>query len=876
MDIRLTAARRLLAIGAENQRARSIINELRPVYLFSAVDPVADAGLAALAADCGPRIARLEVRVQYEENGVLRTAFVALATAWPCSPGGAPDAPLPTRRFVTAGHVLPFFLKDGQTIPNAGAFPENGMQEGRVVFPDGRVYRIEKWISASSLDVAVFDIEDPTPDICLGLCLRDSFDLPGTVAPLGYPLAADVGLFSQIDPDYQGRQFAGSGWASRHAISPLKASYFQHDASTVPGYSGAPVFDMQTRHVIGVHVWGSAKLPDLADGGAASNSWDTVDLNDAVRVSALRADGWMAEILAGTRDTPPPLTKSWAWQGGKVPKADPVTPEALQVAMLKRMAPPRTSFAATDAGIVRDRPDSRDRIYEPPLILAEERVRPRPGLIGDQQNEGSCASFAVAAAIEHQQSMHKNYAPGQNFAASVRMLDRMARRHDEWLDDSQDGTSLRAVIKGFYHNGVCQWDLCPYIPGRPDFFLTREIAKDARKLALGSYLRVRRSLHDMRMAVQQGGAVIVTAQIHDGWRRLDAEKRIPYDLADPPAPRGLHAFIVDGYTPEGFIIQNSRGPGWGGYDDLPGHALWRFDDWAANCVDAWVIRLAPRSETAFAVSVASDRDQERPRRIGLLGHMLHAERDGLVEDGTLGLGAHGVAETAGYLGSDEGLKKYPRLLLIFHEPLLDGDTIARLALPLTLQFKARGIYPFHVAYGLDEMLSCRLRLSHDVAEAVKRYLREGGSRDMALVRQLGPGIRAQVENYRRGAQEAARRAMRDALAVLPLFAGEGRRVDMVSVGLGSIPARSLVRTGPEFNLNHLAIASPVPMRGIRTWRLAEERDEVDMPGWLGSRGDLIAAAHGQRIRARGGAKAATVQELLARHDFVSTLLKKLG
>lgn len=118
--------------------------------------------------------------------------------------------------------------------------------------------------------------------------------------------------------------------------------------------------------------------------------------------------------------------------------------------------------------------------------------------------------------------------------------------------------------------------------------------------------------------------------------------------------------------------------------------------------------------------------------------------------------------------------------------------------------------------------------------------------------------------------------MRDALAVLPLFAGEGRRVDMVSVGLGSIPARSLVRTGPEFNLNHLAIASPVPMRGIRTWRLAEERDEVDMPGWLGSRGDLIAAAHGQRIRARGGAKAATVQELLARHDFVSTLLKKLG
>lgn len=857
----LAAARRFLAMGLDHPRARSIINAMRPIFRYDAVDADRAAALKALAEARGPKIARLEVSL----NG----QFVPLATAWPCASGLDPDAPGPTRRFVTAGHVLPLFFQTAQILSFAGSVQTRAMRPGRVVFPDGRTFEIRTWISAHDLDLAVFDIEGQ----CEGLILDRSGNLPTVVAPIGYPLVAGVGLFAQIDAAYREKLFAGTGDSQPHSSRRLKG-YFLHDATTIPGYSGAPVFDPATQRVVGVHVWGSADRPDVAEGSPEADPF-AADLNDAVRISAALGDGWMRDILAGLSDTPPDGAPTRPWEARQSPEAA-LSLSALGQEALRRIAPARRPVAPPDAGIDRDRADSRDRWFRPSLAPPAQQILPQPTVIGDQATEGSCAAFAVAAAIEHHLAQRPDHVAAPVFRASVRMLDRMARRHDEWLDDKPDGTSLRAVLKGFYHNGVCSWDRAPYVPGLTDFFLTRDIAKEARRLTLGSYLRVRATLDDMRMAVQEARVVIVTARIHDGWRHPDADHRIPYDPADPPQPRGLHAFVIDGYTDEGFIVQNSRGPDWGGFAGLPGHALWSFDDWAAHCGDAWVIRLAPDSARAFAVA-AGGHAGAGTRRIGLLGHMIHAERGGLIEEGTLGLGARGVAETAGYLASDEGRAAYPRLLLMVHDPLLDGDTIAGLALPLTMRLKARGIYPLHIVYGMDEMLGCRLRLAHDVGQAVARYLREEGSRDAALARQLGPGIRAQVDSYRRGAQEAAPRLMRDALAVLPTFAAdEGRRVQIVSVGLGAIPARALGRAVPDFRPDHLSIAPPVPLRGARVWRLSNERDESDLPGWHGSLGDLIAAANGCRIRARGGSPAVTTQALLGQRDFVTQMVDRLS
>lgn len=839
MHYRLAAARRLIGVDPANQRATSIIGEGRPVF---SVPPSDDAGpqLMALAHAVGDRVGLLQAQ---DDHGV----FQPLATAWPCAPHDGEG----TWRFVTAGHVLRVFLTQRSDLREA-ALPAEGMRAGRVIL-NGKVHDIQRWICAAEADLAVFDVvpgDDPIP----GLALADSGAMPALVVPMGYPLESGSSLFGDIDLR-RPRLFVGSGeWEATFGLDADRFN-FLHDASTLPGYSGGPVFDAESQRVVGVHVWGST-------GGG--------DRNDAVGINLIRRFSWLMEILAGSPDDPPPGTPAMPWTGGEKPIA---------AELYTRPQP----YPPPDAGIVEDRPDTRDQLYQPGLAVALDEIMPAQGVIGDQEDEGSCAAFAVAAAIERQLARRPHYplpAAG-HFSASVRMLDRMARRHDEWLDDDAQGTSLRAVLKGLYHNGVCGWDLCAYRPRHPDFFLTREIAKQARKITLGSYARVAPSVNDIRMAVQEAGAVIISARVHDGWDR-PRDGLIAYDPLTPATGSRRHAFIIDGYTDDGFIVQNSRGPDWGGFQGLPGHALWSFADWSDNGLDAWVIRLAPRSAKAFDVSVRVATGLATPRRIGLLGHMLHAERGGLVEDGTLGLGARGVAETAAYLATDEARKRYDRLLLIFHEPLLDADQIARLALPLTARLKAQRVYAFHVAYGLDEMRSCRLRLRQDVAEAAERYLPEGDGHDAALLRQIGPWLRAQVADYQRGARLAARSSLRDALAVLPLFAGPaddepGLRLALLSAGLGAVPARALIAAVPEFRgLPHLALAPPLPVGDARSLRLHDAaRVECDLPGWRGSWSDLVAAVHGHKPRSRRGLVGASVQDLLARADVIPMLLARL-
>lgn len=594
------------------------------------------------------------------------------------------------------------------------------------------------------------------------------------------------------------------------------------------------------------------------------------DLNDGIPGSgALAREGWLRGVLDGSGGDPPPEAGTRPWRGGLAPRpSEPTEARSLPMLLADTGAFRDPDCAGSEGGVVPDRTDHRDDFHQPGLSPPPPCVIPGKGPVGDQGSEGSCAAFAVAGAIEIQLARREGYCPpAHGLTASVRMLDRMARRHDEWLDDTPDGTSLRAALKGFHHNGVCPESACAYVPRRPAFFLTRAIARAARDITLGAYLRVRLSADDMRKAIAEGGAVIVTADVHEGWWNVDKDGRIPFDLADPPKPRGRHAFVVSGYDTEGFIIRNARGPGWGRYRGLPGHALWTFEDWA--------IRLAPSGDKAFALSPGTAGQDGAPRRLGLLGHAVHAERFGLVEDGTLGLGARGIAETAACLDSPEARGRYDRLMLVFHEPLMDGNLIARLALRLTLRLKARGIYPLHIVHGLDEMLAWRLRLSHDVGRAVERYLREGASRDAALQRRLGPVIRTQVESFAQGARAAAAPLLRDALGPLTLCAAPGRRIDLVSVGVGGVLAQAMARIWAAPRPPHLAIACPTDIRATRHWLPGGRKDEADLPGWQGSWGDIIAGAFGRSIRADRGEDAATVQDLLSQPDFVPRLLDRL-
>ena len=83
---------------------------------------------------------------------------------------------------------------------------------------------------------------------------------------------------------------------------------------------------------------------------------------------------------------------------------------------------------------------------------------------------------------------------------------------------AEDGISLRDVIKSFYNYGVCREDLWPYVAGGEPGQLSIERARDARNLSLGAYYRLRPNLNTYHAALHETGAILVSAELHDGWR----------------------------------------------------------------------------------------------------------------------------------------------------------------------------------------------------------------------------------------------------------------------------------------------------------------------------------------------------------------------
>ena len=130
-----------------------------------------------------------------------------------------------------------------------------------------------------------------------------------------------------------------------------------------------------------------------------------------------------------------------------------------------------------------DVPDLRDWPFEPSLGKLNRFIRPPSGLIIlDQEREGACTGFALAAIINL-----LNQRRGDKTRVSPRMLYEMAKRHDEWPGEGYAGSSCRGAIKGWYNMGVCrdsQWKYTENSPGE----LTVARAKDARKHTIGALL----------------------------------------------------------------------------------------------------------------------------------------------------------------------------------------------------------------------------------------------------------------------------------------------------------------------------------------------------------------------------------------------------
>ncbi|MEL6679285.1 MAG: hypothetical protein AAFQ51_11305, partial [Pseudomonadota bacterium] len=317
------------------------------------------------------------------------------------------------------------------------------------------------------------------------------------------------------------------------------------------------------------------------------------------------------------------------------------------------------------AGVIRDFVDLRDQPYAPTLqpLRASYTVNPllfdaaKPGRfdfgVRQQGLTGRCVGFAMASVIDIQRrlqsasAMAHGIAPGERVSAD--MLYHMARFHEHFgarklsedpraalaepapmltTDRGRAGVrTLRSVLKGFYHHGVCceARDLADADPscwtpfamcgdaGAEAQFPSVLQAKAARNTTLGAYYRLNHFLNHYHSAINETGCILVSALLHDGWMP-DAvaanNGRIPW-AEGTWGQDYAHAFVVVGYTSEGFLVLNSWGEGWGCYPvegpegpvPVPGVALWSYADWAENVLDGWVLRLGVSTPSAFDVSV---------------------------------------------------------------------------------------------------------------------------------------------------------------------------------------------------------------------------------------------------------------------------------
>jgi len=268
-----------------------------------------------------------------------------------------------------------------------------------------------------------------------------------------------------------------------------------------------------------------------------------------------------------------------------------------------------------------DRPDLRDRIYQPPLKSLEAQYPPQDvidtylpaysaaGMVLDQGAEGACTGFGLAAAINYLLFAHAVLRKVKPERVSTRMLYHLARKYDEWPGEDYDGSSCRGAMKGWFHHGVCSETLWPYRKkGKVAFVRPSEgWDADAAQRPLGAYYRIQAdSIADMQAAISEVGAIYVSSSVHAGWD-VATRKSLPLPtIAWKPRTKldGGHAYALVGYDSAGFIVQNSWGPDWG----YLGFALLLYDDWLSNGDDAWVAVLgAPVRARAPAILLSSSR-----------------------------------------------------------------------------------------------------------------------------------------------------------------------------------------------------------------------------------------------------------------------------
>lgn len=509
-----------------------------------------------------------------------------------------------------------------------------------------------------------------------------------------------------------------------------------------------------------------------------------------------------------------------------------------------------------------DRLDFRDLNYLPPLrsldthfpaqdFLAEAfPAYVQSGLVLDQGEEGACTGFGLAAVVNYLLWIRRFDQRGGAAVVKVspHMLYELARRYDEWEGEDYEGSSCRGALKGFHKHGVCQMRYW-----RTDHHGARahlEWELDALKHPLGVYYRVNKgSVVELQAAINEIGAIYVSARVHDGWDRVARLARPPesHDEAALPtipaasrnSPWGGHAFALVGYNDRGFVVQNSWGTGWG----AGGFAVLPYADWVVHGTDAWAVALGvPQSQAMSPERIAALRWPTRSGRSIGFAVRSTVNEDNPVDDPwpidkpflhrayqpwptakayehTLVTGNKGhiiVTDlAAGIDGSEAAFVQAQvnralnffqsqgnaRMMIYAHGGLnSQGESIERIRL-LAPYFEANGIYPFFLTWRtgpmetLGHMLEDKVRklfgLDDDArARGLFNLLAEARDRSVEVV--ASKAVKGLWSEMRENARLAARRGcgsalLADALSQLQVHLGNRPlQLHLVGHSAGSI------------------------------------------------------------------------------------------
>jgi hypothetical protein len=422
--------------------------------------------------------------------------------------------------------------------------------------------------------------------------------------------------------------------------------------------------------------------------------------------------------------------------------ADPSYPKTTRPEASERRPPERKVDAADRVrrtlDAVPDRVDIRDWLYQPRLTALPDQVVNCdlvPHIL-DQGQEGACTGFALAGVIHFLLNMRRM--PNQ---VSPFMLYRLARHYDEWPGEDYEGSSARGAMKGWVRHGVCNLDVWPSSKIKSDFLL-KTVESDGRSVTVadlaratpgGAFYRINhRDVRDMHAALAEVGILYCTLMVHEGWDAPGPdtvavhysvegrvrERQLPLITRRGRADSG-HAVALVGYTKQGFIVQNSWGPGWG--DE--GFALLPYEDFLLHATDVWAAQLGVPVDVDVWSQIEEVTTKGRQRASAAIP--LSEIRPYVIDVGNNGR----LSDTGDYFTTEGDVERLltesipratagwakRRILLYLHGGLNDEASVARRVVAFRDVLLANEIYPLHVMWETGGMESIRSMLEDLVA-----------------------------------------------------------------------------------------------------------------------------------------------------------------